>query len=193
MRSTARAAIITLAMTSFMGVTQATASSLSERPKIENYQDRDAFIADILAWREMQALALPKLPDQSASSAHNNNNDDPYDPDDWHRINGPENLDMAVRKALGYEQPHYREPLRFNRTTHVSFPLEQLPSETMSINAVGDILDASAAAVPNPSDTTTDTGELLFNKIDGFKLPAAPTDSIQAPARNISDVVLRPR
>lgn len=191
MRSTASAVLIALTWIT-TGAANADTLLSAERPRIEDYQDRDAFIADILAWREMHASAPAKLPKQNISpNSHTDN--DPYDPDDWHRINGPENLEMAVRKALGYEQPHYREPLRFNRTTHVSFPLEQLPSETMSINAVGDVLDASAAPPPLLSDSTSDKNDLLLNKMEGLKLPATPSGSIEAPARNISDVVLRPR
>jgi hypothetical protein len=190
MRGAASAALIAAALMT-AGTANAGAPP-AERPRIEDYQDRDAFIADILAWREMHARAPSKLPEQNPA-IHSDVSNDPYDPDDWHRINGPENLDMAVRKALGYEQPHYREPLRFNRTTHVSFPLEHLPSETLSINAVGDVLDASAAPAPLLSDSTSDKSELLLNKIDSLKLPATPAGSIEAPARNISDVVLRPR
>jgi hypothetical protein len=123
-----------------MGQAQATDAGyltgwLPPRPKIENYQDREAFVADILFWqRERDELAaraargeLPPLPAGSGAE---------HDPDDWHTITGPEDLDTAVRNATGYQQPHYPEPLRFNRTTHVSFPLESLASEDMADKAI---------------------------------------------------------
>lgn len=120
---------------------------LPPRPKIENYQDRDAFVADILRWqRERDQLSaraargeLPPLPADSAAE---------HDPTDWHTITGPEDLETAVRNASGYEQPEYQEPLRFNRTTHISFPLEKLPAEAMADKAVDGALDSSKTGKP---------------------------------------------
>lgn len=54
----------------------------------------------------------------------------------WHTVTGPENLDQAVRNAWGYQQPEYEEPLRFDRTTHISFPLPALPGSAMSEHTI---------------------------------------------------------
>lgn len=120
---------------------------LPPRPKMEDYQDREAFVADILRWqRERDELArraargeLPPLPEESGAE---------HDPEDWHIITGPEDLDTAVKNAYGYEQPVYEEPLRFNRTTHISFPLESLPLDVMSSNAVDGVLGDGTPARP---------------------------------------------
>lgn len=134
---------------------------LPPRPKIENYQDRGAFVADILLWqRERDALAaraargeLPPLPAESGAE---------HDPDDWHTITGPEDLDTAVRKASGYQQPDYPEPLRFNRTTHISFPLESLATEDMADKAIDGALDKAS----NRSDKPNSMTELLLEDLE---------------------------
>ncbi|MFN3714773.1 MAG: hypothetical protein ACK4SX_14040 [Alcanivoracaceae bacterium] len=143
---------------------------LGPRPKIENYQDRDAFVSDILLWRKERDLLaaraqrgeLPALPAGVEAD---------HDPDDWHRITGPEDLETAVQKAHGYEQPHYQEPLRFNRTTHVSFPLEQLPMEALSTNAVDGTLEEGPA---QPAKQARDLPARLMNELDDItRLPAS--------------------
>lgn len=135
---------------------------LPPRPKIEDYQDREAFVADILLWqRERDQLSaraargeLPPLPAESAAE---------HDPDDWHTITGPEDLDTAVRNASGYQQPNYVEPLRFNRTTHVSFPLESLATEDMADKAIDGALESSGKpAEKHPSAMT----ELLLDDLE---------------------------
>jgi hypothetical protein len=140
---------------------------LPPRPKIEHYQDRDAFVADILRWqRERDALSaraargeLPPLPADSGAE---------HDPADWHTITGPEDLETAVRNAYGYEQPHYAEPLRFNRTTHISFPLESLPSEAMADKVIDGVLNEgnSKRRAGEP------TGTLLEDLDEITRLPA---------------------
>lgn len=136
---------------------------LPPRPKMEDYQDRDAFVADILRWqRERDQLSaraargeLPPLPADSAAE---------HDPADWHTITGPEDLDTAVKNASGYQQPEYEEPLRFNRTTHISFPLEKLPAEAMADKAVDGALDDKA-------DKPALTDRLLEDIEDITRLP----------------------
>ena len=136
---------LTLALTLLMlsGVSPANADSrtddlsawLRPRPNIELYENRTEFVADILLWRkerdDIAARAargeLPPLADEQTAA---------HDPDDWHVIKGPEDLDTALQNAAGYEQPIYPEPRRFNRTTHVSFPLPELPLENLEQSLV---------------------------------------------------------
>ena len=146
---------------------------LPPRPKMENYQDRDAFVADILRWQrerdELSARAargeLPPLPADSGAE---------HDPADWHTITGPEDLDTAVRNAHGYEQPHYAEPLRFNRTTHISFPLESLPSEAMADKVIDGVLDESHAGKRSGELT----GTLLEDLDEITRLPATLSEPV---------------
>lgn len=156
---------------------------IGPRPRIEDYQNREAFVTDVLAWqKDRNAVielarqgALPKIPDESAT-----------DNRDWHTVTGPEDLNTAVMNASGYQQPVYKERRRFNRTTHISFPLQQLPVESLSASAVKDSLGKPPATLetelPNelaerltltiedPARTTTTTpdfrvGEGIFNEI----------------------------
>ena len=135
---------------------------LPPRPKIEDYQDREAFVADILLWQrerdELSARAargeLPPLPADSAAE---------HDPDDWHTITGPEDLDTAVRNASGYQQPNYAESLRFNRTTHISFPLESLATEDMADKAIDGALESAGKQHDKPASAMT---ELLLEDLE---------------------------
>lgn len=102
---------------------------LPPRPEMENYHDESRFVADVLAWERQRQALLKKLErgelvlDQIDAKPNES---------DWHHVTGPEDLETAVNNARGYVQPRYREKYRFNRTTHVSFPLEQLPTDAMA-------------------------------------------------------------
>lgn len=99
------------------------------RPQLENYADPDEFISDVLAWQQQQRSA--KSADTAADEQEPANNSG-----SWHNITGPEKLDEAIRKAYGYTPPDYKARYRFNRTTHLSFPLPRLESSQMSGQAI---------------------------------------------------------
>ena len=103
------------------------------RPDINDYTDTQAFVADMLHWQRQHGTAA----DGVESSADEGNQEDSgrYEKP-WHRVTGPEDLEQAVRNADGYEQPRYPEPRRFDRTTHISFPLPPLPAERMASEAL---------------------------------------------------------
>lgn len=117
---------------------------IGPRPRIEDYQNREAFVADVLAWQKdrndiielARQGALPEITEQSVAEAH-----------DWHTVTGPEDLNTAVMNASGYQQPVYKERRRFNRTTHISFPLPPLPVESLSASAVNDSLGKPPATL----------------------------------------------
>jgi hypothetical protein len=98
-----------------------------ERPRIDQYSDASAFIEDLLAWQRRQQTR------QQDDTGHQSA---PESDHDWHHVTGPENLEEALRNAYGYQQPDYKEQYRFNRTTHLSFPLESLPSNQLSSQAI---------------------------------------------------------
>src|SRR5690606_7970122 len=117
-----------------IGAAGANAQQLPPRPQISDYEDQAAFVADVLAWEKLRdQLANSPAPEPEPSSA----------PHDWHHVTGPEDLETAIMNAEGYEQPVYREQLRFNRTTHISFPLPKLDSREMAEKAAA----AEAAAL----------------------------------------------
>lgn len=105
---------------------------LPPRPKLSEYQDENTFVADMLAWQRartvvVERIARGELPPPSPPDRQGN---------DWHHVTGPEDIDQAVNNARGYQQPRYREKKRFNRTTHLSFPLPPLPVEQMADEGV---------------------------------------------------------
>ncbi|MDF1782424.1 MAG: hypothetical protein P1U67_14115 [Alcanivoracaceae bacterium] len=106
--------------------TFASSASISRRPQISDYDDQSKFVADVLAWEQQQRLAAASPAEKNAANKSKNN------PHDWHHVTGPENLDTAVHNAEGYVQPNYQEQRRFNRTTHISFPLQKLEVEEMA-------------------------------------------------------------
>lgn len=110
---------------------QALEQALGPRPDIHDYPRQDQFVTDLLAWQQRKSRLVEKLARGESISPPR-----PSTPRDWHHVTGPEDLDTAVRNARGYEQPHYREPIRFNRTTHISFPLAPLPGQQLADKAL---------------------------------------------------------
>ena len=102
-------------------------SALGPRPEIRNYSQQDQFVTDLLAWKaRRKALTNKLLQGLSILPPH------PEQPDDWHHVTGPEDLETALQNARGYQQPNYREPLRYDRTTHISFPLPPLGKQQLA-------------------------------------------------------------
>lgn len=116
------------------------AAQLSPRPNIENYHDYQKFIRDILAWQKQKR----QLEDGKAVMPNTTGQTD--QPRHWHDITGPENLDQALRNAYGYLQPNYTAEFRYGRTTHLSVPLERLPEDQMSRDAIGGGIEPKAKA-----------------------------------------------
>ncbi len=113
------------------GQQQALEQALGPRPDIQNYRRQDQFVTDLLAWQQRKTRLTARL-----SRGESITPPRPSTPNDWHHVTGPEDLDTAVRNAHGYVQPTYREPIRFNRTTHVSFPLAPLPGQQLADKAL---------------------------------------------------------
>ena len=125
---------------------QALEQALGPRPDIHNYSRQDQFVTDLLAWQQRKARLTARLARGESITPPR-----PTTPNDWHHITGPEDLDTAVRNAHGYVQPQYREPIRFNRTTHVSFPLAPLPGQQLAdkaLSAPGTLPDNHDEEIP---------------------------------------------
>ncbi|WP_348719600.1 hypothetical protein [uncultured Alcanivorax sp.] len=105
--------------------------ALGPRPDIHDYQRQDQFVTDLLAWQQRKTRLTARLARGESIAPPR-----PSTPNDWHHITGPEDLDTAVRNAHGYVQPNYKAPIRFNRTTHVSFPLAPLPGQQLADKAL---------------------------------------------------------
>lgn len=116
------------------------------RPQISDYEKREDFVRDILAWKKRNSESARS----DAGSADDNTTAEPLD---WHHVTGPEDLDTALRNAEGYIQPHYQQPYRFDRTTHISFPLNRLEREQLAEKRVEPPAKGVNASLP-PEDLT---------------------------------------
>ena len=101
-----------------------------ERPQLDQYENPDRFVADVLAWERRQRQRQKHKPQEKQGRTNT------PDSTDWHDITGPETLEGALQKARGYTPPDYEARYRFNRTTHLSFPLPRLEGEQMSGQAI---------------------------------------------------------
>ena len=101
--------------------------ALGPRPEIRNYSKQDQFVTDLLAWKARRKALTEKL-----IRGENILPPQPEKPNDWHHVTGPEDLDTALQNARGYEQPNYQESLRYDRTTHLSFPLPPLGKQQLA-------------------------------------------------------------
>lgn len=109
----------------------ALARALGPRPEIRDYTRQDRFVTDLLAWQRHKSELEAKLArgESIAPPA-------PAPQPNWHHVTGPEDLDTALHNAQGYKQPNYQEPIRYDRTTHLSFPLPPLPQQQLSEKAL---------------------------------------------------------
>ncbi|MQX52864.1 hypothetical protein [Alcanivorax sediminis] len=100
---------------------------LGPRPEIRNYSQQDQFVTDLLAWKARRESLTEKL-----RAGEDILPPQPEKPDDWHHVTGPEDLDTALQNAEGYQQPRYKEARRYDRTTHISFPLPPLGKQQLA-------------------------------------------------------------
>lgn len=122
--------LCSLLVATALAATSVYAGKLPPRPQLDHYDSEEAFVKDVLAWeRRKRELA-------AAGESRNKAAETKATPHDWHHVTGPENLDEAVRNAYGYQQPDYKEKYRFNRTTHLSFPLERLAPGQLSRSVI---------------------------------------------------------
>lgn len=101
--------------------------ALGPRPEIRNYDQQDQFVTDLLAWKARRKALTEKLLEGERILPP-----EPEPPTNWHNVTGPEDLDTALQNAKGYQQPNYKEARRYDRTTHLSFPLPPLGKQQLS-------------------------------------------------------------
>ncbi len=71
-------------------------------------------------------------------------------------MTGPEDLDTALQNAHGYVQPRYKEPRRYNRTTHLSFPLQPLGKQQLARERLEPVTPPYQAHTPETPDALLD-------------------------------------
>lgn len=101
--------------------------ALGPRPEIRNYDQQDQFVTDLLAWKARRKALTEKLLEGERILPP-----EPEPPSNWHNVTGPEDLDTALQNAKGYQQPNYKEARRYDRTTHLSFPLPPLGKQQLA-------------------------------------------------------------
>lgn len=140
------------------------ASSDDKRPRLEQFSSYDEFMKAMVAW-ESRPVSAPAPAVASPAPAQTDKAPatrpiplpEGVDPTSETAppplaITGPEDLDTAVELAKDITHPDYKARIRYNRTTHLSFPLQSIDGSDMSQASVGNALmmDKSGAG----SDTT---------------------------------------
>jgi hypothetical protein len=71
-------------------------------------------------------------------------------------ITGPEDLEVAVELAKDITHPDYTAPIRYNRSTHISFPLPSIDGSDMSQASIpGALQPAPTAGHRGPMNDVT--------------------------------------
>lgn len=126
------------------------------RPRLEQYTSYEEFLRAKVAWESRPPAALSK-PEAPAPVAAGSPTTRPIpvpegiDPTSETAppplaITGPEDLDVAVELAKDIKHPDYTDPIRYNRTTHLSFPLHSIEGSDMSQASVPNALQSGKAA-----------------------------------------------
>lgn len=143
-------------------------TTFKPRPNIADYQDQKQFVIDVLEWEKRQQYAATLANPATKMDVSNNH--------DWHHVTGPEDLSTAIKNADGYVQPNYKETYRFNRTTHISFPLPKLMSTEMAEEA------ATGSAAQLNDDLLTQMEKLpehVVNQINQLQTFSAQETTLQ--------------
>jgi len=146
------------------------------RPNIADYTDQSRFVTDVLAWEKLRA-ARETQPLRATPSTHNTEHD-------WHHVTGPEDLDKALKNAEGYQQPNYREPVRYNRTTHLSFPLKKLAPEQMAVERAEEQARNPQAYALSEIERLPET---VINQLDQLQLYSATQDPSLTNVRSLAE------
>lgn len=123
-------------------------AATSERPQLKDFPNYYSFLQALETWKKEQSTPPPKVavstppPPAGDVRAVVPPNIDPTSelaPPPI-LITGPENLDEAVELARDISHPHYKEKIRYHRSTHISFPLTPIDGSSMSHASVGEAL-----------------------------------------------------
>lgn len=129
--------------------------TFTEKPRIEDYADYNAFLVDIMEFRRqkaerarakealaaLEAAGGPVSDDTLANVA----GQDRADLSGLYRVTGPESIDEALARARKLPHPVYDEPERYGRTTSYSFPIPQMEGDDMSAREIPGMLQEEAA------------------------------------------------
>lgn len=140
------------------------ASSDDKRPRLEQFSSYDEFMKAMVAWESRPpavtaATAKPAAAPQPAKEPSTRPIPLPEGVDPTSEtappplaITGPEDLETAVELAKDITHPDYKARIRYNRTTHLSFPLQSIDGSDMSQASVENALMVDKSTLDN--DTT---------------------------------------
>lgn len=153
------------------------------RPRLDQFSSYDAFMQAMVAW-ESRPARPQAIKSQTAATTPRPPATRPIpvpegvDPTSESAppplaITGPEDLDTAVELAKDISHPDYTAPVRYNRSTHISFPLPSIDGS-----------DMSQASVPGAlqTDTRTATSSPPLEGVEIEPLSSITTSSNAAPA-----------
>lgn len=140
------------------------ASADDKRPRLDQFSSYEAFLKAMVAWESRpastpataKATPAPARP-ETGPSTRPIPLPEGVDPTSETAppplaITGPEDLDTAVELAKDISHPEYKARIRYNRTTHISFPLQSIDGSDMSQASVGNALMVDKSAL---EDTAT--------------------------------------
>lgn len=159
-------------MLAFAALTLVSAPSLAlqdeGRPRLERFASYDEFLKAMVAWEARQTSAPPAAtapaaaqPVAKAPSTRPIPVPEGVDPTSETAppplaITGPEDLEVAVELAKDITHPDYTAPIRYNRSTHISFPLPSIDGSDMSQASIGDAINGGAPLLA-PQLSSSDT------------------------------------
>lgn len=117
--------------------------TFTDKPRIEDYADYNAFLVDIMEYRRqkqerLQARSAPPAPAASLSDDTLASVSGQRDVDlrELYEITSPESLEDALERAQKLPHPTYEEAERYGRTTSTSFPMAPMEGDDMSSREV---------------------------------------------------------
>lgn len=183
--------------TAFLALTFVSAGAFAaangERPRLQNYPSYYQFLQALEAWNKANpqgkvaqqptpAVEVPPPPPANIDPTSE------LAPPPF-IVKGPEDLDQAVELARDIEHPDYKEKIRYNRTTHISFPLKSIDGSDMSTASVGDALSLGTVTGGSQSLSAAQLSSLLEQ--EGRRQAESRTDS-DAPRSPGSGMQLAP-
>lgn len=165
------------------------ASQDEGRPRLERYASYDAFLKAMVAWESRQgsitapAASIPASAPVADSTPSTRPIPLPEGVDPTSEtappplaITGPEDLEVAVELAKDISHPDYKAPIRYNRSTHISFPLPSIDGSDMSQASIAGALTTST------SDNTGDAVTFVNQRIELNTTTGADPQDASAPA-----------
>jgi hypothetical protein len=145
------------------------ASSDDSRPRLDQFSSYDAFMQAMASWearpisRPMTASTPAATPTANAPTTRPIPLPEGMDPASEKAppplaITGPEDLETAVELAKDISHPNYTARIRYNRTTHLSFPLQSIDGSDMSQTSIENSLAGNAMPENEAAAASIDSG-----------------------------------